>query len=68
MKKINTLLVAIMFSFSLIGQVEYEQGIFLMEMGSTGFKSQNINSWEGLGGYINNSGALVDAQYYFSKR
>ena len=30
MKKINTLLVAIMFSFSLIGQVEYEQGIFLM--------------------------------------
>jgi hypothetical protein len=63
MKKINTLLVAIMFSFSLIGQVEYEQGIFLMEMGSNGFKSQNINSWEGLGGYINNSGALVDAEF-----
>lgn len=63
MKRIYTILVATLFSSNLIAQVEVEQGIFLLEMGSNGFTSQNISSYEGLGGYMNSSGTIVNAEF-----
>jgi len=71
MKKIYLLLLTTLFSIYTIAQVEFEQGTFLLEMGSNGFKSQNVSSWEGLGpwpadvdGAINGTNFnIVDAEF-----
>ena len=51
MKKISLFVLSTIFSIHTIAQVEFEQGTFLLEMGSNGFHSQSISSWEGLGGW-----------------
>ena len=63
MKRNYLILLTILFSTYSIAQVEFEQGTFLMEMGSTGFSSQNITSWEGLGGYMESNGDIRDAEF-----
>ncbi len=50
MKKRLILMLSVIFSIHTIAQVEFEQGSFLLDMGSNGFKSQSVNSWEGMGG------------------
>ena len=42
-------MLSVIFSIHTIAQVEFEQGSFLLNMGSNGFKSQSVNSWEGMG-------------------
>ncbi|MAO02583.1 MAG: hypothetical protein CMD05_06655, partial [Flavobacteriales bacterium] len=42
-----------LFSFSSFAQVEVEQGTVILEMGTNGFSTESINSWEGLGGMPN---------------
>ena len=63
MKKQYLMLLSILFSTYSIAQVEFEQGSFIMEMGSTGFSSQNITSWEGLGGYMESNGDVRDMEF-----
>ena len=63
MKKQYLMLLSLLFSTYSIAQVEFEQGSFIMEMGSTGFSSQNITSWEGLGGYMESNGDVRDAEF-----
>ena len=58
MKKTYLLLLATIFSIHTIAQVEFEQGTFLLEMGSNGFKSQSISSWEG-GIYVEEAGVYL---------
>ena len=49
MKKSLLFILSAMFSLYTIAQVETEQGTFLLEMGSNGFKSQSVSSMEGIG-------------------
>ena len=49
MKKLFTILGGVVLTLSLSAQVEFEQGSFLLEMGSNGFKSQSVSSIEGMG-------------------
>ena len=58
MKKTYLLLLATIFSMYTIAQVEFEQGTFLLEMGSNQFHIQNVNSWEG-GIYVEEAGMYV---------
>ncbi len=51
------------FSIHTIAQVEFEQGSFLLEMGSNGFKSQSISSIEGMGAYMETDGTIRDAEF-----
>ena len=49
MKKSLLFILSAIFSIYTIAQVETEQGTFLLEMGSNGFKSQSVSSMEGIG-------------------
>jgi hypothetical protein len=60
MKRTYLLLLATIFSIHTVAQVEFEQGTFLLEMGSTGFKSQSVSSWEGLGAFPDDIDAFIN--------
>ena len=51
MKKLFAIFSAVMLTFSLSAQVEVEQGSFLLNMGSNGFTSQSVSSWQGMSPY-----------------
>ena len=51
MKKLYVILFASIFSLNAMAQVEVEQGAFILDIGSNGFKMQSVSSWEGLGGW-----------------
>ena len=49
MKRLFTTIGVVLLTISLSAQVEFEQGSFLLEMGSNGFTSQSVSSIEGMG-------------------
>jgi len=49
MKRLFTTIGVVLLTISLSAQVEFEQGSFMLEMGSNGFKSQSVSSIEGMG-------------------
>tara|TARA_B100000809_G_C15003478_1_gene482340 strand:+ start:171 stop:941 length:771 start_codon:yes stop_codon:yes gene_type:complete len=51
MKKLYVILFTSIFSLNAMAQVEVEQGSFILEMGSNGFKSQSVSSWQGIDPY-----------------
>ena len=64
MKKLTLIFCVFLFSFSSFAQVEVEQGTVILEMGTNGFKTESVNSWEGLGGMPNSSFTdIVDIEF-----
>lgn len=63
MKKLTLIFCAFLFSFSSFAQVEVEQGTVILEMGTNGFQTESITSWEGLGPYLTSNFDIRDMEF-----